>query len=462
MINASFNEGEDKVEMEVSGGDEFLGDERESSLADATESQRDLSHSENYSNSMEESSSSKESEKEQEQSKENTNENARREEKRAIAFKRKSSRESKDLQDDSSDEEMNPEEFKSMKKFAKFLEKSRFINRQGGGDVEPQQPREHYNHPTKHKRKSGMEDHSIIESSSSTTIYRQALPLNSKAIANTLPQFQNVDEEVSIRKRESSSSEEKLNSSDEMRLEGEEFDTPYVTEPNDKVLFKQFLEYKMWEQKDRERRRSTDDDGIRLSTSRYRSTEERRAEATQDDIKRMVQRAKKTKATMYQIPGKQDIDNVAIELGLTKIFKENDVLMSALVDEDYTTVENHVDETMRQRIISGQYIDLAKLVPKDKVQANKDPRMELVNRGGRAYYELAYDRETSVINSFAKWQQAFRVYASIYSETNPRKIKELLQYEHIIHTASLTYTWDNVYAYDMDFHIHMGKYPQCN
>ena len=149
-----------------------------------------------------------------------------------------------------------------------------------------------------------------------------------------------------------------------------------------------------------------------------------------------------------------------IELGLAQLFKENEVLMSALVDEEYTAVENHIDEITRQKIISGQYVDLAKLIPKDKVQISRDTRMELVNRGGRTYYEPAYEKEASMINSFQKWQQAFRVYTSVFSEAHPEKIKELIQYKHIIHTASSTYTWDNVYAYDIDFRIHMSNHPQ--
>ena len=178
---------------------------------------------------------------------------------------------------------------------------------------------------------------------------------------------------------------------------------------------------------------------------------------------------------MYQVPGNESVypqanQEVIDKDGLfsqsknkaSRIFRESDLLMSVLVDKDYTAIENHVDEITKQKITLGQYVNLAKLIPKDKIQEKRDPHMELVNRGGRAYYEPVYDRETSIINSFSKWEQAFRVYSSIYSETHPDRIKELIQYMHVIHTASLTYIWDNVYSYDMDFRLHMGKYPQRN
>ena len=37
---------------------------------------------------------------------------------------------------------------------------------------------------------------------------------------------------------------------------------------------------------------------------------------------------------------------------------------------------------------------------------------------------------------------------------------ELIQYNHIIYTASLTYVWGNVYGCDKDFGLHMGRHPK--
>ena len=44
----------------------------------------------------------------------------------------------------------------------------------------------------------------------------------------------------------------------------------------------------------------------------------------------------------------------------------------------------------------------------------------------------------------------------------PRRSSVLIKYNHIIHTISQDYTWDNVYLYDKDFCIHMSHHPQCN
>ena len=58
-----------------------------------------------------------------------------------------------------------------------------------------------------------------------------------------------------------------------------------------------------------------------------------------------------------------------------------------------------------------------------------------------------------------KWHQAFRVFSDILNSKHPHKATELIQYEHVIHTASQTYMWDNVYTYDKDFGIHISQFP---
>ena len=71
-------------------------------------------------------------------------------------------------------------------------------------------------------------------------------------------------------------------------------------------------------------------------------------------------------------------------------------------------------------------------------------------------------QEKASIHSYAKWEQAFRVFANIYSKVNPHRSTELIDYNHIIHTILTVYHWDNVYMYDKDFHIHMGRNPERN
>ena len=82
----------------------------------------------------------------------------------------------------------------------------------------------------------------------------------------------------------------------------------------------------------------------------------------------------------------------------------------------------------------------------------------MVIRDGRTYYVPV--TETTSISSFAKWEQAFCVFSNIYTKANPHRSSELIEYNHVIHTVSLTYIWENVYLYDKDFRMHIARNPE--
>ena len=50
-------------------------------------------------------------------------------------------------------------------------------------------------------------------------------------------------------------------------------------------------------------------------------------------------------------------------------------------------------------------------------------------------------------------------FSKIYCKAHPNRATELIQYCHVIHTAAVSYLWDNVYAYDYDFRLHLGSKP---
>ena len=68
-------------------------------------------------------------------------------------------------------------------------------------------------------------------------------------------------------------------------------------------------------------------------------------------------------------------------------------------------------------------------------------------------------RKESRINSSRRWEQAFRLYASIYCDKNPFRAKEIWQYISVIQTASTAYVWENVYGYDIVFRQLMAFNP---
>ena len=131
-----------------------------------------------------------------------------------------------------------------------------------------------------------------------------------------------------------------------------------------------------------------------------------------------------------------------------------------MIDDEYMLVGAHVDEATYNKIIEGKYVDFGKLIPHDRIAVEEDQRLEMIIRGGKTYWVPA--TETTSISNVIKWEQAFRVYSNIYTKQFPLCASKLIEYNHVIHSISSVYTWDNVYSYDKDFHIHMGKNPNCN
>ena len=152
------------------------------------------------------------------------------------------------------------------------------------------------------------------------------------------------------------------------------------------------------------------------------------------------------------------IQQSAIDLSQLNETPQGHILHSAALDEDYLLVGNYVEDSLRNKIGKCEYVDFAKLMPNDKIGMKEDHRMEMVNRGGFSYWIPVADCEVTSITSYIKWEQAFRVFSNIYTAFHPTRAGELIQYNHIIHTASQTFSRENVYRYDREFRIHMSKH----
>ena len=109
---------------------------------------------------------------------------------------------------------------------------------------------------------------------------------------------------------------------------------------------------------------------------------------------------------------------------------------------------------MRRKIENGQFIDLDKLLPKDITFAGRpvnsnETKLEWVQSEGSTY--LVPAKNASRVNCFRQWEQAFRMYATIYCTKNPNIAREIWQCVSVINTASMSYNWENVYHYDVVF-----------
>ena len=158
----------------------------------------------------------------------------------------------------------------------------------------------------------------------------------------------------------------------------------------------------------------------------------------------MIRNAEKSKARIFAAPGKD--------------YKQI-VSPTAIVDKGYIVVSAHLDENMIRNISCGEYVDFGKLIPHDRVMDQDDDRYEMIVKNGKTFWVPASNSQSVNIGSFSRWEQAYHVFSNIYCKANPSRAAELIEYNHIIHTAALTFVWDNVYMYDKEFRLHMLKFP---
>ena len=94
------------------------------------------------------------------------------------------------------------------------------------------------------------------------------------------------------------------------------------------------------------------------------------------------------------------------------------------------------------------------------MKIEEETELKMIIKNGRTFYVPVQDGMT--ILGFGRWKLAFRIYSNIYNTAHPNRASELIQYNHVIHMASLKYIWDNVYMYNKDFRLHLSKYPNCS
>ena len=128
---------------------------------------------------------------------------------------------------------------------------------------------------------------------------------------------------------------------------------------------------------------------------------------------------------------------------------------NGLTDDDFFHMTCHIDPAMKNKIENGQFVDLDKLLPKKnfpfqaRVMHTNETKLEWVQSDGHTY--LVPAKSNSRINCFRRWEQAFRMYTTIYCTKNPSRAREIWQYVSVINMASMSYNWDNVYNYDIVF-----------
>ena len=185
--------------------------------------------------------------------------------------------------------------------------------------------------------------------------------------------------------------------------------------------------------------------------------------AAKEKAENAVLEAEKFKAVLADPPGEfQVVETPVSQINQPSKCLEIETIRdigSGISDDDFFHLTCHVDSALISKIEKGEFVDLDKLLPKDKRKKFiDDNRMEWVHSDGGTFLAPVSDR-TSKITNFRRWEQAFRVYATIYCGANPRRSKEIWQYITVISTAASSYMWDNVSEYDVTFRHLMAFNP---
>ena len=169
----------------------------------------------------------------------------------------------------------------------------------------------------------------------------------------------------------------------------------------------------------------------------------------------IILEAEKFKADVVAPKGKQidkdQFDVITPELNLRRLFDNND---------DFFHVTCHLDEGLKNKIKQGEFVDLEKLLPKEKGGRrvySEEVRYQLMSKDGEPYFGPVQNENK--VNGIRRWDQAFRIYAAVHTEAHPHRASELWQYVFTIHTVAHNHPWDSVYYYDVIFRQLMASKP---
>ena len=110
--------------------------------------------------------------------------------------------------------------------------------------------------------------------------------------------------------------------------------------------------------------------------------------------------------------------------GLDRLDGEIMFLKNFDQDDEFFHITSQIEPNLRSKIERGEFIDLERLLPKDRgfgKNGNEDLNKQLyqlITHGTSNFLEPPISKANKISN-IKKWDQAFRVYAAIYTHANP-------------------------------------------
>lgn len=125
-------------------------------------------------------------------------------------------------------------------------------------------------------------------------------------------------------------------------------------------------------------------------------------------------------------------------------------LETLLIDMKHFHLTSHVDRKIRAQILAGDFtVDFCRLAPQSRSRCRADQRLQMSIHDRKPLFTPVDKDNVKEINSYKQWEIAFKVFMGIMIGKWPEKADELLEYSHVIQTASLSYPWESVFNYDI-------------
>ena len=182
------------------------------------------------------------------------------------------------------------------------------------------------------------------------------------------------------------------------------------------------------------------------------STIDGRRDSARDKASRLILEAEKFRASLDPLKGESEMPKNRFQ-GIRQ--NENDELLE---DDEFFYITCHVDPNLKFKIQRGEFVELEKLLTRDRMKRRNEDKLEFFHRDGHTY--LAPADNSFKISNVRRWEQTFRVYAAIYSQANPNRAAEIWQYVYVINHAAANFIWENVSFYDVTFRQMMSLNPR--
>jgi hypothetical protein len=133
------------------------------------------------------------------------------------------------------------------------------------------------------------------------------------------------------------------------------------------------------------------------------------------------------------------VASTAVPVSSSSSIGPNDQGINEILNANYTfttpsqtvkandEVSHNVAHCIKQKIIAGEYIDLAVLLTS---KTTADEKYKLVFMQGELLIQPKQQQQK--ITNISLWTDAFLIYFSIYCRAHPQKVQGLLKYMHTI------------------------------